>query len=492
MSSSDLEGMTSRAVDLLTRLGLPKDARLASLEAFLAGPIVVGVCGTRSRGVDELARGLASAHARVTFRVDLLEGDLERALLDAVVLATPCDAALSARELEVIRSLRSLKRPVVLCVTDAENLGGGRQAGQEEISSLRLRPLLEPEGVAWTFRAKGEAFEQENALVGRMIAPGLPRLHLKPAADMFVRVLDEAQEAFKARCEVRDREREVLRRAEGQGALDLAQFSETEKLERIRVGDRIRKSYEQILVAADATGDALSAWATAGGQGDAKDATATLREAVQAFFKELDAAPIDSVTGLREEGLRLDRRLSDAASALSVSLPPKAGEEELDSVPPAVVEEASQLSATSIQDLLSGAVQMVREAVAKGKAEGDGRPRAQKATSGSGEKEGTIMKTAKAVAAAIPPPLSPAELSRGHLVRGIRSRFDLRVKAYVEHVVAWLAERSSKRAGAWERNWKSGVETIRSELASRHGWTAALGEVQVLRQEAEELRRTQA
>ncbi len=493
MGAADISDLFGRTTDLLSRLGMPEDPEVRKVDAFLSGPTVLAIVGSRARGRDEFVISLGALLESVSLRTDILDTALDKALVDAIVLTTPCDAALSAKEIEAIRAARALRRPVAVVVTDTDQLGADRVEGQNEIETLRLRPLLAPEQVDWCFRGKGEPFDGALAIIHKMLAAGTSALHNKPAADALARSLAGAETAFQVRCQIRDREREVLRRAEVQGALDLTQFSEAEKVERLRVGDRLRNAFEQVLMAADATGDALSAWARSGGQGDAKDATATIEEAWNSFLKEIVAAPSEAIERLREEGRRLKSRVKDAAVTLSIQFPPEQEQNDVEVAPIELTEDGKRIADTSIRDLIDAAVVISRAASASnqtgGSPDGDNlyaaKPPAKRGN--IGDKFATVTQK---VANTIPPPLSPAERVRAHLVQGIRSRVDLRLKTYVDKLELNFRNQAQTRVGAWERVRNETMDLIRSTLSERYAWSSALGELQVLRQDVEEFRRT--
>jgi hypothetical protein len=477
MSISDVASLLKRTQDVLSRLGLPVDEEVQQIDAFLFGPVVLAVAGSRALGKEELAECLCNALPNVSIRTDFSEVGLELALIDAIILVTPCDAALSSQELETIRTVRMLKRPVSVVVTDAEQLGNERAAGQKEIEGMRLRPLLDPEAVGWCFRAKGEGVGLELNLIQGMLTAGPERLHGKPSADLLARTLDGTETAFLNRCQIRDRELEILRQSESQGALDLAQLAEWEKVERLRVGDRIRQAFEKILVAAEGTGDALSAWTRSGALGDGKDATSTIEEEWLHFSKEIEVAPREVFDHLHQERRRLEMRIRDVAASLFVELPPEVfPEEPCHGLAADLADAAGRIAGTSIDDLIEAAICLAKESADQPKNVED-------------NKAG-LQYIPRRLQAAVSQPLNLADRIRGHLVQGIRSRVDIRLKSFVERLEHSLKNQTIARLQEWESSRNDVVDRMRATLAERHAWSSVLGELQVLRLDIEEYRRT--
>lgn len=476
MSTTEIAVLLNRTIDVMNRLGFPKDDKLEQIDSFLSGPVVLAIAGERALGRGELAEGLRKALPSVSVRLDLSDADIEHALVDAIIITTPCDAALSSKELETIRAARRLKRPLLVVITDAEKLGQNRAIDQKEIEDLRLRPLLESEQIEWCFRAKGEVVNSEVALVRAIITSEPRRLHGKPSADLLARILGSAETEFLERCRIRDSEFDLLRQTEAQGALDLAQLAEWEKVERLRVGDRIRLAFEKVLAGAEGTGDALSAWMRSGAQGDGRDATSTIEEAWMYFLKELDVVPREALSRLHEESQRLAIRARDVASALNVEISPEVFPTKYSTLPVDLVDAAKRIAGTSIQDLIDAAIQIARSD-------------AEKIADTDKRKKG-LQTVPKRLQSAIPQALTPAELIRGHLVQGIRSRVDIRLKTFVEGLEKSLTDQATARLQGFEIARNKVIEQIRTTLAERHAWSTILGELQVLRQDIEDFRRT--
>jgi len=342
---------------------------------------------------------------------------------------------------------------------------------------MRLRPLLGPEDVAWCFRAHGEGVETELDLVGALLGAGSERLHGKPALDLLARTLEGVESAFLNQCQVRDRELELLRQCEAQGSLDLAQLAECEKVERLRVGDRIRQAFEKLLTAADGTGDALSAWAGSGASGDGKDATLTIAEEWLHFTKAMETVPREAFGLLHLERRRLEMRARAVAESLPVELAPELYPEECGSVlAPELIDAAQRICATSIEDLIEAAVSQAKESP-------------EQARKAQEDKPG-IKSVPRLLLNVMPQQLTLAERIRGHLVQGIRSRLEIWLKGFIERLEHALKDQTTEKLQEWERSRNAVLDRVRSALAQRHNWSSVLGELQILRQEIESCRRT--
>jgi hypothetical protein len=328
------------------------------------------------------------------------------------------------------------------------------------------------------------------AALARAALPGAAgELHLKPAADALVRVLSGARSAYEERRRVRDAEEQAIRDADAQGPLDHAQLAELEKLERLRLADGVREAYEQVLVAAERTADALSAWLRSGGHGDGRDATGTLEEAWGSFIARVGDGPNAAIEAVRGEELRLSARVRETAARLDVPLPPEPTG--ATSAPPPDVEQvASQLAGASITDLVDAAIAMTRHAA--GEAAPAQRPSQQAGKGAAGEGARRIEGLVRRFEAAIPAPLTPAERVRAHLVQGIRSRVDLRLKAYLERVDGWLRATAEERLASWAARRAGAMTALRSAVAERHAWSAALGDLEAVLQALDDVRRTRA
>lgn len=496
MKASGLADLLARASAVLRSLGLSDQEALLQIAEFISGPPVVGVRGSRAQGKADLIVSLETLLGTVRFQNDGDAESLQSDLVDAVLMVTPCDAALSLDEVEAIRALRTAGRPTAVVVADTEQLGEARIAGQEELSALRLGPLLTTERVPWCFTGQSDPPGPLVLLVRRLLDASSDDLHVKPAADALAHRLERALGTYDVRCKRRDEEREILRRIEAQVPLDLAQFSETEKVERLRARNSVQEAFERLLLAADETGGALSVWVCGANRADSKSATSAFEAAWEQFRVQVSLAPLAAVEALQAEGRRLEQRLQAGLRPLELSQSTAPVFEVPADMPEVLTAAGGRLVEASIRDLIDVAVELVLRAEGSS-GEPTSRHNPLGASPGTDRAANPVWdrqwqplgQRTRGVIAAMQ---SPAQRASSHLVRGVRSRVELPLKAYLDGLDDWLRATAESKVLGWERIRRNTIAQVRAELAERHGWSPALADLEELLRDLQDLRRTVA